>query len=116
MPLKDPEKRREYHRQYMRAWYQKNAKTQIERNQKRRQALQIWFAEFKASLKCSRCGENHPACLEFHRTERTVTTISHWQVRQPLYSRSVGRWRHYEPFLQPLLDALTDMDCSRLSS
>jgi len=43
-----------------------------------------------------------PACLEFHRTERTVTTASHWQVRQPLYSASVGRWRHYERHLGPL--------------
>jgi hypothetical protein len=47
-----------------------------------------------------------PACLEFHRTERTVTTISHWQVRQPLYSRSVGRWRHYERHLGPLFEVL----------
>jgi hypothetical protein len=46
------------------------------------------------------------ACLEFHRTERTVTTMSHWQVRQPIYDRSVGRWRRYERHLGPLLSAL----------
>ena len=47
-----------------------------------------------------------PACLDFHRTERTVTTVSHWQVRQPLYTRSVGRWRHYQEHLNPLFEVL----------
>lgn len=49
-----------------------------------------------------------PACLDFHRTDRIVQTASSWQVRQPLYSRSVGRWRAYVNHLTPLLDALTD--------
>jgi hypothetical protein len=84
MPFKDPEKRREYQRRYMRAWYQRNAKTQIERNQQRRRALRTWFAEFKATLKCSRCGENHPACLEFHHddpSQKEVTINSAlWQM------------------------------------
>ena len=42
------------------------------------------------------CGlEWDPACLEFQKTERTVQTPSRWQVRQPIYQTSVGRWRHY---------------------
>ena len=43
-----------------------------------------------------------PGCLDFHRTQRRVKTASVSQVRQPIYSRSVGRWRNYEselPFL-----------------
>ncbi len=36
-----------------------------------------------------------PACFDFHLTERPVLTASAWQVRQPLYRRSVGRWRRY---------------------
>ncbi len=47
-----------------------------------------------------------PACLDFHKTERAVRTASVWQVRQPLYDRSVGRWRHYAPHLGPLCEAL----------
>ena len=50
-----------------------------------------------------------PACLEFHRTERPVMTASHWQVRQPIYGSSVGRWRHYRKHLRPLLDGLADL-------
>ena len=48
-----------------------------------------------------------PACLAFHKTERQVMTASLWQVRQPLYSSSVGRWRHYRRHLAPLFERLT---------
>jgi hypothetical protein len=48
--------------------------------------------------------EWEPACLDFHLTERPVVTPSAWQVRQPLYTRSVGRWRSYARHLAPLLD------------
>ena len=49
-----------------------------------------------------------PACLDFHLTDRPVFTASSWQVRQPLYASSVGRWRHYQRHLGPLLRVLTD--------
>jgi hypothetical protein len=41
-------------------------------------------------------------CLDFQRTARPVVTASKWQVRQKLFDSSVGRWRHYEPFIAPL--------------
>ncbi|WP_052632698.1 tetratricopeptide repeat-containing sulfotransferase family protein [Pseudoxanthomonas suwonensis] len=47
-----------------------------------------------------------PACLEFHRSERGVQTPSRWQVKQPIYTRSIGRWRHYADHLAPLLEVL----------
>jgi tetratricopeptide (TPR) repeat protein len=50
--------------------------------------------------------EWEPACLDFHRTERPILTASAWQVRQPLYRRSIGRWRRYERHLAPLFEAL----------
>jgi tetratricopeptide (TPR) repeat protein len=46
-----------------------------------------------------------PACLEFHLTRRVIRTPSLVQVRQPIHSHSVGRWRNYEPSLQPLFRA-----------
>src|SRR5262249_34972159 len=42
-----------------------------------------------------------PACLDFHKTDRLVRTASVAQVRQPIYRRSVARWKHYERALQP---------------
>jgi len=54
-----------------------------------------------------------PACLDFHKTERPVFTASSWQVRQPLFTRSVGRWRHYERHLGPLLEVLAQAGFER---
>ena len=47
-----------------------------------------------------------PACLKFHKTTRPVATISASQVRQPIYTGSVGAWRNYEESLAPLLRVL----------
>ncbi|HTN93507.1 MAG TPA: sulfotransferase, partial [Gallionella sp.] len=56
------------------------------------------------------CGlEWNEACLDFHNTKRSIRTASVTQVRQPIYTSSVERWRHYEEFLGPLLDALGDL-------
>jgi tetratricopeptide (TPR) repeat protein len=41
-------------------------------------------------------------CLDYHQQDRRVSTPSRWQVRQPLYGSSVGRWRNYEKHLGPL--------------
>jgi len=47
-----------------------------------------------------------PACMEFHKTRRPVATISASQVRQPMYSGSVGAWKNVEASLEPLLETL----------
>jgi tetratricopeptide (TPR) repeat protein len=47
-----------------------------------------------------------PRCLSFHKTRRPVNTASLVQVRQPLFTDSVGRWRIYGERLKPLLEAL----------
>jgi hypothetical protein len=49
-----------------------------------------------------------PACVEFHRTERSVRTPSSEQVRQPIFRDSLDQWRNYEPWLEPLKTALGD--------
>ena len=48
-----------------------------------------------------------PACIEFHQTNRRVSTFSKWQVRQKISKISVERWRNYAPFVGPLM-RLTD--------
>ena len=42
-------------------------------------------------------------CLDFQRTQRAVVTASKWQVRQPISADSIGRWRRYEKFIDPLI-------------
>jgi hypothetical protein len=49
-------------------------------------------------------------CLDFHKVDRAVQTPSRWQVRQPLYSSSVGRWRQYQEYLPELSSAFAGMD------
>jgi hypothetical protein len=50
--------------------------------------------------------EWNDACLSFHATPGLVKTASFYQVRQPMYTRSVGLWEKYREFLGPLLDVL----------
>jgi hypothetical protein len=41
-------------------------------------------------------------CLRFYEQPLAVQTASALQVRQPIYTNSVGRWRHYASHLQSL--------------
>jgi tetratricopeptide (TPR) repeat protein len=49
-----------------------------------------------------------PQCIEFHKTVRSVRTASSEQVRQPLFREGLDQWKHFEPWLEPLKDALGD--------
>jgi tetratricopeptide (TPR) repeat protein len=56
------------------------------------------------------CGlEFEPACLEFYKTERSVRTASSEQVRRPIFKEGLDQWRHFEPWLDPLKNALRDL-------
>ena len=53
------------------------------------------------------CGLSFEAeCLAYHETARSVNTASSEQVRRPIYREGLDQWRNYEPWLQPLRDAL----------
>ncbi len=47
-----------------------------------------------------------PACLAPHQTRRPVRTASLTQVREPVHTRSVGRWQRYRPHLAELFSLL----------
>jgi tetratricopeptide (TPR) repeat protein len=49
----------------------------------------------------------NPRCLDFHQTERVVITASRWHVRQRINGGSVGRWRNYDSYLDPLRPLLS---------
>lgn len=53
----------------------------------------------------------HPACERFYEQDREVHTVSHAQVREPINSRGIGRWRAYERHLQPLF---AELDAARI--
>jgi hypothetical protein len=47
-------------------------------------------------------------CVDFHKTARSVRTASSEQVRQPIYREGLDQWKHFEPWLAPLKQALGD--------
>lgn len=62
MPYKNKSDQRECSRRH----YKNNKQDYIERKNNRKKELRIWFKDYKKTLKCNRCPENHPACIEFH--------------------------------------------------
>ncbi len=58
------------------------------------------------------CGlDFEPACLAFHENAAPVATASSAQVREPLYTSALARWRRYEAGLAPALDILEAEGC-----
>jgi hypothetical protein len=66
MPYKDPEKQKAYYRERSRAYYERNTEKVRAAIKKTNKANKEKWQEFKATLKCAVCGENHPAVLDFH--------------------------------------------------
>ena len=50
-----------------------------------------------------------PTVTEFYKHKRSVQTASVMQVRQPIYKKSMARWKHYARDLQPLVDTLGEL-------
>jgi tetratricopeptide (TPR) repeat protein len=55
-----------------------------------------------------------PSCLRFHENPRPVHTPSAQQVRLPINRSGLDRWRHYEPWLSPLIEGLASGSQGRL--
>jgi len=77
--------------------------------------LRVWHEDVVDDLEANVrrlldfCGlEFEPACVEFYRTERSVRTASSEQVRQPIFREGLDHWKHYQPWLAPLQEALGD--------
>ena len=49
-------------------------------------------------------------CLRPEQNQRPISTSSAWQARQPVYTGSMQRWRHYEPWLGALADLAVKLE------
>ena len=49
-------------------------------------------------------------CLNYHKSDRITATASWDQVRQPIYTKSLARWKHYRKHIDPLLDEFGSED------
>lgn len=72
MPFKDPNKRREYRR----LWYKKNSISEINHVVIRKKGIRLWLLDYKKKLRCSICGESHPAIIDFHHLGKKERSIS----------------------------------------
>ena len=77
--------------------------------------LRVWYEDVVEDLEgnvrriLEFCGlEFEPACVEFYKTERSISTASSEQVRQPIFRDGLFQWRNYERWLGPLKDSLGD--------
>ncbi len=74
MPHKNIEDSSEYARSYGRGYRQRNRQYLLtkhaEKNKNLRERQRQWLIEYRKSLACARCGENHPATLQFHHRNR----------------------------------------------
>lgn len=86
MPLKDPQKRKEYHTKYMKeVWYPKNKKKHMEYVRKNTQRVVAYIEEYKKARKCLDCGfsgAKFPFVLDF----------DHIQGHEKKFN--IGSWRH----------------------
>ena len=67
MPYKDIEKRRECRKR----WYKNNKDSEKQHIKRRKKEIKLWYQEYKEQLKCSKCSEDHPRCLDFHHRDKT---------------------------------------------
>jgi len=77
--------------------------------------LRVWHEDVVEDLEANVrrmlefCGlPFEPQCLVFHETQRSVRTASSEQVRQAINREGLDQWKHFEPWLGPLKDALGD--------
>lgn len=76
MPRKDVEERKAYQKAYHKKWYVENRKNQRRVQNQRKREIREWFYELKTTLKCSRCDEDHPACIDFHHKDEKNHLVS----------------------------------------
>lgn len=86
MAFKDDEERRAYFREYNKGWYQRHKERLLEKRRQHNEELRIWLRRYKRKLCCIMCGENHPACLQFHHRDQQGKSFNIGSV--------IGQWRY----------------------
>ena len=80
---------KECQKQYLKDHYKKNKKYYADKAEKARKANAQWWKEYKSTLECKECGENHPACLQFHHKDKnkedTVSNLVYRGSKEKLF-------------------------------
>jgi len=56
---------------YNKVHYKQNKQVYVDKAKLTNAKIKVWYKEFKSTLSCSNCPENHPACLHFHHKDPT---------------------------------------------
>ena len=65
------EKRLETHRKSNQNHYERHKESILSERHQEQQEIRAWYRQYKRNIMCIRCGENHPACLQFHHRDRS---------------------------------------------
>jgi len=57
---------KQHNREYQKKWYLSNKNKQYTKTRNRLRVLSDKLTDYKKNIKCERCGENHPSCMDFH--------------------------------------------------
>jgi hypothetical protein len=66
MPYKERDRHLAHSKEYNKVWYQQHRQEVMERSKIKKGEIKAWYKEYKKQLQCIVCGEDHPACLQFH--------------------------------------------------
>lgn len=86
MAFKSDEERRAYAREYNKGWYRRHKERLREKRRQHDEELKQWLRQYKSQLCCAECGENHPACLQFHHRDKEGKSFTIGSI--------IGRWRY----------------------
>src|SRR5438445_3045318 len=86
MSFESDEARRAYFREYNKGWYQRHRERILEKCKQRKDELREWLRQYKSNLCCIECGENHPACLQFHHRDKGEKSFTiGWMLARETY-------------------------------
>jgi len=94
MPLKDKEKQRERNREYQKKHYQQKKEYYKNKAKESKKRVKEKFDEYKKTLSCKICGENHPATLDFHHKNP--------EEKEIIISQAVGRSWGWESLVREI--------------
>lgn len=63
---------KECHKKIRNKHYRDNKAHDVSTITLRREELKNWYRDFKATLKCERCGQDHPATIQFHHPDPSI--------------------------------------------
>ena len=90
MPYKDPAVRKQKQKTYVNTYYKENRIAVIAASKASAKAYKDQWRDYKATLQCVKCGQNHPATFDFHHVDsRTKEHSVNTLVKNRAFKRAI---------------------------